>query len=128
MMFSITEHIEYLMTRHDCVAIPGWGAFIANYNIARYDEEREVMEHPCRTLGFNAGVDHNDGLLVNSIMRSASVDLPWSMWAIMLKFRILSFCGIESLIVCFLTSANIEILRHFLNRWATKPEKITIFS
>ncbi len=79
MMFSITEHIEYLMTRHDCVAIPGWGAFIANYNTARYDEEREVMEHPCRTLGFNAGVDHNDGLLVNSIMRREGMDYDAAM-------------------------------------------------
>jgi hypothetical protein len=28
-------------------------------------------------------------------MRSASVDLPWSMWAMIEKFRILSMGGLE---------------------------------
>ena len=68
-MFSITEHIEFLMTRHDCVAIPGWGAFIANYSPARYDEDLATMKRPCRTIGFNASASHNDGLLAQSLMR-----------------------------------------------------------
>lgn len=68
-MFSIIEHIEYLMSRHDCVVVPGWGAFIANYMPARYDSERAVLEHPRRSVGFNAEVTHNDGLLAQSIMR-----------------------------------------------------------
>ena len=68
MMFSIIEHIEYLMTRHDCVVIPGWGAFIANYSSAGYDQERAVFVRPYRTIGFNAGVRHNDGMLVQSLM------------------------------------------------------------
>lgn len=68
-MFSLIEHIEYLMTRHDCVVVPGWGAFIANYCPARYDDGREAMAHPRREVGFNADVTHNDGLLVQSIMR-----------------------------------------------------------
>ena len=68
-MFSIIEHIEYLITRHDCVTVPGWGAFIANYSIAEYDAVHEVFTRPCRTIGFNASVSHNDGLLVQSLMR-----------------------------------------------------------
>ena len=50
------------MTRHDCVVVPGWGAFIANYVPARYSEEEMTMYRPCRTIGFNASVTHNDGL------------------------------------------------------------------
>lgn len=69
MMFSIIEHIEYLTTRHDCVVVPGWGAFIANYTIARYNNDDEVMERPRRSIGFNASVTHNDGLLAQSLMR-----------------------------------------------------------
>ena len=57
------------MTRHDCVVVPGWGAFIANYVPARYSEEEMTMYRPCRTIGFNASVTHNDGLLVQSLMR-----------------------------------------------------------
>ena len=78
-MFSIIEHIEYLMMRHDCVAIPGWGAFIANYNTSRFDESREVMERPQRNIGFNASADHNDGLLVQSLMRREGLDYDEAM-------------------------------------------------
>ncbi|MBQ9554882.1 MAG: hypothetical protein IJV05_01515 [Muribaculaceae bacterium] len=68
-MFSINEHIEYLLTCNDCVVVPAWGAFIANYKSACYDDGREVMECPRRTVSFNAGVSHNDGLLAQSLMR-----------------------------------------------------------
>ena len=68
-MFSITEHIEFLMTRHDCVAIPGWGAFIANCSPARYEEDSATMQRPRRIIGFNASATHNDGLLAQSLMR-----------------------------------------------------------
>ena len=57
------------MACHDCVAVPGWGAFIANYDSARYDEERSVFEPPRCMIGFNASVVHNDGLLAQSLMR-----------------------------------------------------------
>lgn len=79
MMFSIIEHIEFLMTRHDCVVIPDWGAFIANYGVARYDEGNSVMERPQRIIGFNASLTHNDGLLVHSLMRREGMDYRQAM-------------------------------------------------
>ena len=78
-MFSIIEHIEYLMTCHDCVVVPGWGAFIANYSPARYSEDEMKMFRPCRAIGFNAGVTHNDGLLVQSLMRREGLDYDEAM-------------------------------------------------
>ena len=68
-MISIIEHIEYLLMRHDCVALPGWGTFLAHYSPARYLEGQEVMEHPRRAIGFNSMATYNDGLLAQSIMR-----------------------------------------------------------
>lgn len=68
-MFSIIEHIEYLTMCHDCVVIPGWGAFIANYSVAEYDVTRSVFGRPCRAIGFNSAIKHNDGLLAQSLMR-----------------------------------------------------------
>ena len=68
-MISVIEHIEYLLTRHDCVALPGWGTFLAHYSPARYLEGQEVMEHPRRAIGFNSMATYNDGLLAQSIMR-----------------------------------------------------------
>ena len=79
MMFSIIEHIEYLMMNHDCVVVPNWGAFIANYSAARYDEGRFVMERPRRTIGFNASVTHNDGLLAQSLVRREDMNYDEAM-------------------------------------------------
>lgn len=79
MMFSIIEHIEFLMTRHDCVVIPDWGAFIANYGVASYDADHSAMERPQRIIGFNASLTHNDGLLVHSLMRREGLDYKQAM-------------------------------------------------
>jgi len=67
------------MTRYDCVAVPGWGAFIANDSSARYDECRDVMERPRRSIGFNANADHNDGLLAQSLMRREGMEYDKAM-------------------------------------------------
>ena len=72
-MFSIIEHIEYLTTHHDCVTIPGWGAFIANYGTACYNGDHSIMERPQRTIGFNPCVSHNDGLLAQSLVRREGI-------------------------------------------------------
>ncbi|MEG1765159.1 MAG: hypothetical protein RR254_00690 [Muribaculaceae bacterium] len=68
-MISIIDHIEYLVTKHDCVVIPGLGAFIAQYSCATMNDETGVFKAPERTISFNASVNYNDGLLANSIMR-----------------------------------------------------------
>lgn len=78
-MFSIIEHIEYLVTRYDCVTIPAWGAFIAHYSTAGYDEQQAVMSRPRRAIGFNANVNHNDGLLAHSIMRREGLSYDQAM-------------------------------------------------
>ena len=72
-MLSIIEHIEYLITCHDCVVVPGWGAFIANYDDSRYDRQVGIMSRPRRSIGFNANVSHNDGLLAQSLMRREGI-------------------------------------------------------
>ncbi len=67
-MISVVEHIEYLMSRHDCVIVPGWGAFIAQYKSAYCDSEGR-WHKPERQISFNAELEYNDGLLVGSVMR-----------------------------------------------------------
>ncbi len=79
MMFSIIEHIEHLTTQHDCVVVPGWGAFIANYTSSLYKEADEVMERPRRAIGFNASVSHNDGLLAQSLVRREGMNYDEAM-------------------------------------------------
>lgn len=72
-MYTIIEHIEYLLTSHDCVVIPGWGALVAQYSDSHYDPAAGRIERPRRKLGFNASVDHNDGLLAQSLVRREGI-------------------------------------------------------
>lgn len=72
-MISINEHIEYLINRHDCVVVPGWGALIAQYQSAQIDETSGVMLPPMRTIGFNRDINHNDGLIATSVMRREKI-------------------------------------------------------
>lgn len=79
-MISIVEHIEYLMMRHDCVVVPGWGAFIANYSPAAYREDGTgLFERPRRSIGFSSSVDHNDGLLAQSLVRREGISYDAAM-------------------------------------------------
>lgn len=73
MMNNVIEHIEYLVRRHDCVVIPSWGAFIAHYQPARYDDATSLFYPPSRDISFNVNVDHNDGLLTSSISRRKQI-------------------------------------------------------
>lgn len=74
-MFDLTAHIEYLLMSHDCVVAPGLGAFLVHETPARYDSERSLFVPPVRSLGFNAAVTLNDGLLAESIARRNRVSL-----------------------------------------------------
>lgn len=69
-MKSIAQHIEYLLTVHDCVVVPGLGSFVTNDESARYDELNETYLPPVRSLAFNPEVRHNDAMLVSSISRA----------------------------------------------------------
>lgn len=62
-------HIEYLLTRNDCVIVPGLGAFIASEQEAYIDLERGVIRPRRREISFNGSVRTDDGLLTHSIAR-----------------------------------------------------------
>lgn len=70
-MISVIRHIEYLISEHDCVIIPGWGALIAQYNHGYVRED--MICPPSRVISFNSDINNNDGLLANSIVRREGV-------------------------------------------------------
>ena len=67
------EHIEYLMLSNDCVVVPGFGAFIAQYTSSHSCAQNSTFTSPKRSISFNASINHNDGLLANSIAKKASI-------------------------------------------------------
>ncbi len=74
-MINLSSHIEYLLLRHDCVVVPGLGAFLVHEVHARFDADSCTFMPPSRSLGFNPAVTHNDGLLVESVARKERVSI-----------------------------------------------------
>lgn len=68
-MNNLFQHIEYLILRHECVVVPGFGAFISRRRQAAFDMENGVILPPSVTVAFNRAVSMDDGLLVNSYIR-----------------------------------------------------------
>lgn len=66
------NHIEFLLPKHNCVIIPDFGGFVVNVIPARYDSEQSLLP-PTYTVVFNRALNHNDGLLANSICEVENV-------------------------------------------------------
>lgn len=72
-MNRIIPHIEYLLSRHDCVIIPGFGGFVSNYEPSYIDKASGTLYPPSRKILFNRDLNHNDGLLVTSVARKMKI-------------------------------------------------------
>ena len=68
-MEELSLHIEYLLLRHDCVIVPGLGAFIVRRQGARIDHSQGLVYPPTREVAFNREVKTDDGLLAHSLAR-----------------------------------------------------------
>jgi len=64
---DISAHIRELLFRHDCVILPGFGAFIGNYFPSRSDRKEGLFEPPSRKITFNRHLTGNDGLLIGHV-------------------------------------------------------------
>ncbi len=72
-MINLTEHIAYLISRHDCVIMPGLGALISRRVPAHFDSVRSTYLPPRRELTFNATINVTDGLLASSVSRKERI-------------------------------------------------------
>lgn len=67
-MKNLERHITQLIAHHNCVIIPGLGAFLTHNVPAEYNIDEQVFMPPHRTLGFNPMVNVDDALLVSDYM------------------------------------------------------------
>lgn len=72
-MNSIIRHIQYLIVHHDCVVVPGFGAFVAQFSPARISGRGAAIEPPRRDISFNSALIHDDGMLISSVARKECV-------------------------------------------------------
>ena len=72
-MISIDRHISRLIADHDCVIIPGFGAFLSHRISAHYNAEEQMYMPPRRTLGFNPQITMDDALLTTAYMQQYGI-------------------------------------------------------
>lgn len=75
-MIEISRHIESLLLEHECVIVPDFGGFVTHHVPARFVEEEQLFLPPSRSVGFNAQLRMNDGVLVQSIMLAEDASFP----------------------------------------------------
>ncbi|MDR5591413.1 SPOR domain-containing protein [Christiangramia sp. SM2212] len=70
---NISNHIQDLLYRYECVVLPGFGAFLSQKQSAYIDSESNEFYPPNKVISFNRQLIKNDGLLANYIAEVESV-------------------------------------------------------
>ena len=61
------DHIQYLLYRHNCVVLPGFGGIVLQYSPARIHPAQHIFQPPRKALAFNRSLTTNDGLLISHV-------------------------------------------------------------
>ena len=64
---KIEKYISGLLYRYQCVSIPGFGAFLSEWQSAQIAEGHNTFVPPRKVISFNSNIKTNDGLLANHI-------------------------------------------------------------
>lgn len=70
---NISNYIQDLLYRYECVVLPGFGAFLTQKQSAYIDAESNEFFPPNKVISFNRQLIKNDGLLANYITEVESV-------------------------------------------------------
>lgn len=64
---KLSKYIQQLLLDNEMVIIPGFGAFISEYQAAEIDNASDEIKPPSTRLIFNPQIRNNDGLLVGHV-------------------------------------------------------------
>lgn len=64
---NIESYISQLLYRHQCVTVPGFGAFLTELQSSKWNENNNTFSPPKKIVFFNSFLQNNDGLLANFI-------------------------------------------------------------
>ncbi len=70
---KIEQYISQLLYRYQCVTVPGFGAFLTEYQSAQLDENAHSFFPPKKSIAFNPFIKNNDGLLANHLAQAEKV-------------------------------------------------------
>lgn len=64
---KIEKYISELLYRYQCVGVPGFGAFLCEWQSAQVIVAQNSFVPPKKVISFNSHIKNNDGLLANHI-------------------------------------------------------------
>ena len=70
---KIEQYISQLLYRYQCVTVPGFGAFLTEYQSAHLDESSHSFFPPKKMISFNPFIKNNDGLLANHLAQAEKI-------------------------------------------------------
>lgn len=70
---NIGKSISELLYQFDCVIIPDFGGFVANYSGAKIQPIQNTFTPPFKQISFNRNLTSNDGLLANFIAETNNI-------------------------------------------------------
>ena len=79
---KIEQYISQLLYRHQCVTVPGFGAFLTEIQSAHLHENTNSFYPPKKVISFNSHLKNNDGLLANHIALVEKTDYDTSVASI----------------------------------------------
>jgi nucleoid DNA-binding protein/cell division septation protein DedD len=65
--YTINQHISQLLYRHECVVVPGFGAFLTRSYPAELNRSINMLRPAWRQVVFNGRIAENDGLLAKHV-------------------------------------------------------------
>ena len=70
---KIEHYISQLLYRYQCVTVPGFGAFLTEFQSAKLDENSNSFYPPKKMISFNPFLKNNDGLLANHLAQAEKI-------------------------------------------------------
>lgn len=70
---ELTNLIPDLLFKHNCVILPGFGGFIANFKAAEHQPDRFLISPSRKIVAFNQSLVENDGLLISALAKSKGI-------------------------------------------------------
>ncbi|MFZ4678581.1 MAG: SPOR domain-containing protein [Flavobacterium sp.] len=70
---KIEQYISQLLYRYQCVTVPGFGAFLTEFQTAQLDENSHSFYPPKKMVSFNPFIKNNDGLLANHLAQAEKI-------------------------------------------------------
>lgn len=64
---KIEKYVSELLYRYQCVGVPGFGAFLCEWQSAQVIVAQNSFVPPKKVISFNSHIKNNDGLLANHI-------------------------------------------------------------